>query len=231
MFVLVFLKMEKNNMKQGIYKITNLINDKFYIGSAINFTNRWNAHVWHLRNNKHINKHLQSSWNKYGENNFKFEVIDIIENSNLLIRKEQAYMNILKPNYNICKIAGSILGIKRSEETKKKMSESLKGRIISKETRDKISKTLKGRKGFLHSKETKLKLSNLKKGKLTPNLLKLIESKRKSIQLIDDSENIIKVFKSLREASVELNISQSLISRVANGERSHTHNKKFRYGH
>ena len=58
----------------GIYKITNNINNKFYIGSSKNITKRFKEHKWRLKNNKHPNNKLQNSWNKYGEENFKFEV-------------------------------------------------------------------------------------------------------------------------------------------------------------
>lgn len=55
----------------GIYKITNSINNKIYIGSAINIYRRFVTHNHLLRNNKHFNSHLQSSWNKYKSENFK----------------------------------------------------------------------------------------------------------------------------------------------------------------
>ena len=60
----------------GIYKIENLVNEKVYIGQAVNISRRWNEHKFHLKNNNHFNKHLQNAWNKYGEKNFKFEPIE-----------------------------------------------------------------------------------------------------------------------------------------------------------
>jgi hypothetical protein len=76
----------------GIYKITNLVTNKVYIGSAINIDSRIKAHISKLKGNLHINKHLQSSYNKYGENNFKFELIREVSN-NILRRAEQFYIN------------------------------------------------------------------------------------------------------------------------------------------
>lgn len=61
-----------------IYKISNLKNGKFYIGSSSRIDDRIKHHLWELNNNRHVNNHLQNSWNKYGENNFEFEVIDSI---------------------------------------------------------------------------------------------------------------------------------------------------------
>lgn len=61
----------------GIYKIENLINHKVYIGQSISIASRLKQHKSDLKNNRHANSHLQSSWNKYGEENFIFEIIDL----------------------------------------------------------------------------------------------------------------------------------------------------------
>ena len=57
--------------KSGIYLITNLINNKVYVGSAANILKRWNDHIRTLKGNKHPNIFIQRSWNKYGEEVFK----------------------------------------------------------------------------------------------------------------------------------------------------------------
>lgn len=59
----------------GIYKIVNLVNRKILIGQSINITGRWYTHKWEAKNNKHDNPYFQKAWNKYGENNFKIEII------------------------------------------------------------------------------------------------------------------------------------------------------------
>lgn len=61
---------------QGIYKIINNINKKIYIGSSIDIYSRWHNHSSQLNLKKHINKHLQASWNKYKQNNFSFAIIE-----------------------------------------------------------------------------------------------------------------------------------------------------------
>jgi group I intron endonuclease len=83
----------------GIYKIRNIINNDYYIGSAKNIKRRWDRHRCGLRNNKHENIILQRAWNKYGEENFVFEIIENCE-INMLLELEQKYLN-LKPVYNI----------------------------------------------------------------------------------------------------------------------------------
>jgi len=77
----------------GVYKITNLVSNKIYIGSSKDIPKRWKQHISGLNNNKHTNSHLQRSWNKYGEVNFKFEVIDIVNDQNDLITLEQKWIN------------------------------------------------------------------------------------------------------------------------------------------
>lgn len=92
--------------KFGIYKITNIKNSKFYIGSTTrSFKDRFNDHNRDLKNNKHKNYYLQSSYNRYGDNNFKFEIVEIIDDKNNVSEKEQHYLNLLciskKVSYNI----------------------------------------------------------------------------------------------------------------------------------
>ena len=172
-------------MNTGIYIIVNNINKKFYIGSAINLSSRKSNHFSKLTKNIHVNKHLQSSFNKYGANNFTFYIIQYVKEKTQLIENEQYWLDTLKPDYNIAKIAGSVLGFKHSDTSKLKISEKNKGNtyslgykhteetcrkrsiastgnkgnkggIISKEHKEKIIKFLTGRK---HSAETKAKIA------------------------------------------------------------------------
>lgn len=116
-------------MKSGIYLIKNIINNKVYIGSAVNISNRWREHKKYLKKGKHHSKHLQNAWNINGQLNFKFEIIEEISNPLHLLSYEQVYLDYYKSyererGYNICKIAGSPIGLRRSEETKQKMSKA-----------------------------------------------------------------------------------------------------------
>lgn len=148
---MIFKEEEKYKHSIGIYSIRNLINNKVYIGqTSQNFQRRYWHHQWKLKDNTHDNYHLQAAWNKYGEDNFVFEVIECV------IQKDIDYINKLEIDYikeyrnkNLCynisdggdgtrgvpmsektkKIVGEAnrrhnLGKKASEETKKKMSES-----------------------------------------------------------------------------------------------------------
>lgn len=108
----------------------------------------------------HGNRHLQNSWYLYGEKHFEFSILEICEREALLER-EQFYIDLLKPIYNILKIANSHFGVVRLPETGRKISNSKMGHSVSQETREKISKSLMGN---IISQETKEKLSKSLKG-------------------------------------------------------------------
>jgi group I intron endonuclease len=108
-------------MKQGIYQIRNIQNNKIYVGSSVNLKHRWLTHRHLLINGKHHSIILQRAWIKYGEDIFVFEILEYVDDKNLLIEAEQKWIDELKPNYNVCPTAGSSLGWKHSEETKEKL--------------------------------------------------------------------------------------------------------------
>lgn len=116
----------KDGQKCGIYKITNIANGKFYIGSAAKLRKRFSGHKFELENRSHDNEHLTKAYHKYGTSNFIFECIEFVEKSKL-IEREQFYIDSLKAcdpeiGYNICPTAGSTFGLKRTQESKDSMS-------------------------------------------------------------------------------------------------------------
>lgn len=123
----------------GIYKIQSLIKpDRIYIGSAIDINDRWRCHIKGLKRNKHHSAKLQNHFNKYGLYDLEFSILLECDKANL-IKNEQIFIDKYNPYFNICKIAGSCLGVKHSEETKKKMSILATNRVFSEETRKKMS--------------------------------------------------------------------------------------------
>jgi hypothetical protein len=170
-----------------IYKITNIINNKIYIGSASFYDKRKGIHIARLRNNTHKNKYLQSSYNKHGENNFKFEIIEHVCSQKKLLNREQYWLDLTqcyntKIGYNISKIAGSNLGNKMSEESKKKIGDFWRGKKFSEERINKL-------------KENR----TLEQGK--------------SINVFDNNMNLLYTFESMSEASRNLNASIASISK------------------
>lgn len=136
--------------KAGIYKIKNKINGKIYIGSSLNLKSRIRQHKTDLKCKRHSNSYLQNSVNKYGLENFKFEVLEIIflsnrEELNCILKTEEAfYIELYKSDntnfgYNIMSAKEGRLVC--AESTKKKLSEYIR----TPETRQKISEAGKGR--------------------------------------------------------------------------------------
>lgn len=88
----------------GVYKIINQVNKKIYIGSSKDIYKRWTQHIDKLNKGEHENKHLQNAWNKYGSDNFEFEIVEECS-SGAQFEREQYYLNTLNPfdenGYNI----------------------------------------------------------------------------------------------------------------------------------
>lgn len=136
----------------GIYEVVNRENGERYIGSAVNMPNRWKAHRWALRGQKHHSPHLQAAWNKYGEGAFEFNPVMLCE-KDVLREWEQQYMDGFAPEYNIATSATNpMLGRKHSDATRARMSEKLigntrsLGRQFSDEHKRKIGDRTRGRK-------------------------------------------------------------------------------------
>lgn len=228
----------KNSKKSGIYQIRNLINNIIYVGSASLLGNRKWQHFNQLILNNHPNKKLQNAFNKYGRENFIFEVLELCEKENL-IHREQYYLNILlcanvnntffnKRGYNILRIAKNSVGFKHSEETKKKISEIQigkkvsqkvkdllyyysKDRIVSEETRE---KSRLAKLGFKHTEETKEKLRQINIGKKfsKEHVEKIINAQIKPVILINITINTIITFSSYKDCAKYLNISKGYVS-------------------
>ena len=147
-------------MNGGIYKILNTVDGKQYVGSAVNLNKRKSEHWSGLRTGIHHNPHLQNAWNKYGEDAFEFRVVGKCPPERL-IELEQEVMDHLKPEYNLTPTAGSSLGLAQSIETRRKISDTLKGRKVSEETKQKIREAQIGRR---HTEESKQKMSKSQKG-------------------------------------------------------------------
>lgn len=95
-------------MNSGIYKITNTINNKVYIGSSVNISNREYKHFWMLDKGIHDNEYLQKSYNKYGKGVFIFEIVEYCDLSEL-IETENKFItlyesNNLKNGYNLASV-------------------------------------------------------------------------------------------------------------------------------
>lgn len=84
--------------KCGVYKITNIQNKKFYIGSSKTILQRWRNHIRELESNTHKNMFLQADWNEYGKDNFIFEILEECAESDRY-QIEQQYLDKFMPFY------------------------------------------------------------------------------------------------------------------------------------
>lgn len=96
-------KITKELKVSGIYCIENVTNHKTYIGSSKNIYQRLLKHFALLRHNKHQNAHLQNAWNKYGENSFRWFILELCD-SKELTEKEQYCIDLFGAEYNITRI-------------------------------------------------------------------------------------------------------------------------------
>lgn len=177
----------------GIYTITNTVSGRVYVGSAARIHKRWGAHRNHLKNSTHHSKPLQRSWKKHGEEAFIFEVVEIVPNPADLVVREQHWLDKLgtahpKRGFNIRPNAGNQLGTKRSEESRKRMSEAAlrrdpethknrrkpetppwnKGMKMPPEFGQLIGDIQRGKKRGPRSAETRAKIGNAHRGRKSP---------------------------------------------------------------
>lgn len=187
----------------GIYRIINIINNKCYIGSSKHIFKRLSNHFALLKlNNHHCNK-LQRSYNKYGEGNFKVEIIEKCEEV-LLEKREQEICDIEKPFFNEATIRRKGFDF-MSEETKKKISKTHIDRYNALTEEQRNENRLKRVKKYIENGAVFKKEKN-------PNKTDNIEDNRKfanynlwrkPINQYDLEGNFIKEWNSIKEAHEE----------------------------
>lgn len=215
-----------NNMEKisGIYKIT--YKNRYYIGSSNNIKNRWYHHRYTLKQKTHRSPILQSIYDKHGINVFTFELVEECPKDNLL-KREQYWIDKLKPTLNSSKIAGK--PPIKSKEQIKRQSDNLR-KLLSKTV---YQYTLDGQliKEWLNAKEAakfynihhsainrcaqgKVKSSNKFQWSYTnkDNMAVYINPNKRPITIYDTKGNVVDVFNSIKESSIKLKIDRPLIS-------------------
>ncbi len=145
------MTLKRRQPKCGIYQIRNETNGKVYIGSAVDIEDRWRLHRLALSNGTHHSRYLQRAWGKYGETNFSFVIVELVLLREILIEREQFHIDHFKSadrefGYNMSPTAGSILGMKHTDEARANMSKAHVGKKASPEWVAKMREIMKGRK-------------------------------------------------------------------------------------
>jgi len=236
-------------LTSGIYQITCTETGKIYIGSTSNLRQRHYVHFWSLRSGKHDNKYLQNAFNKYGEDVFVFEVIELVMPWSLMDR-EQYWLDTLKPydrsvGFNIgikansgaagripsdetrMKLSQANSGKVRSEQARQNMSNGRKGLIRSKEHQDKLNEA---RKRYIVSDETRSKQSATRRGKKqSPKAVEQRAEQRRKVFVVTNPNGEEFVIKGLAKFCREYGLRIGDMSRVASGQRKHCKGWKCRH--
>jgi group I intron endonuclease len=188
------------------------VNGKSYVGSGVNLTKRLRSYY----NNKELNKNprpIQDALLKYGHKNFSLDILEYCPNTKLL-EKEQFYLDLLIPEYNILKYAYSLLGFKHSQFN----IEKFKAKIISPEHKKILSSIHKGK---IVNEETRKKLAaataNYRKNNpLTPEALanikaKTIEREGVGVSILNTETNEVKEFTNQTEAGKYLGVTRQAV--------------------
>jgi len=235
-------------MKAGIYTITNMHNGKYYIGRSSDFERRKKEHLRDLRRNDHANVHLQRSFNKYGEDAFVFELIEDIEDTSILEKLEQEYLDQLDygNSYNTSKRSsgGGLFGIKNgmfgrhhTEEARQRMSEYRKGRKRRPHTEEENRINSLAHLGKKHSKDARKNMSEANRGEKNGFYGKhhteetnnaSAEAQAKTVRLISPSGDAV-IITNLRKFYKENNLNRGSMNRLfANKVQQH---KGWRIAH
>lgn len=157
-------------MGMGIYKIINVINNKFYVGSAVNFSRRKTRHFSELRTGKHNNSKLQNAWNKYGEQAFVFVVVEEVADKTLLLTVENRWLkehvgqdycynigvDATAPHLGMSGELSPTWGLQHTDDAKRKIGAASKVRVQSEEEKTKRRNTMQG---HAVSTQTRAKIS------------------------------------------------------------------------
>jgi len=133
--------LQENKNKSGIYLWVNNDTGESYVGSAANLSQRFRIYYSLLSIERILNRsksRILRAILKYGYSKFTLKILEYCDSKDL-IKREQYYIDLLKPEYNILKVAGSRLGSTHSQESRAKMSSIKKGIKRSEETRANMS--------------------------------------------------------------------------------------------
>lgn len=211
--------------KTGVYLI--IINNHFYVGSSSNkkdgLRGRLCQHKRALENNKHHSIILQNCFNKYKEVTFK--ILEFCDKEDC-IKREQYWIDLLNPDTNILRVAGSALGRICGEEHKRKLSEANKGKhFYNEEIIDKIRQSNLGK---VMSIKTKTLISAYAKQAAKNRPKDYYDYIFKPIVQYDLEGNVVREYEKIRSV-VEYGFDENSIPQCCNGNLKTLYGYVWRY--
>ena len=146
----ISLDIKGNDKKKGIYTITNLKNNKVYVGSSVNLGSRLNDHKHKLINNEHANIYLQNDWNKYGEDNFEFKIIKLVEMETDLPKEEKSLIDISKQEFGVYNISDPLEETHRGRFKKEKVKSKGSSKYSKQQVLDYMNENFSDKIQILH---------------------------------------------------------------------------------
>lgn len=221
----------------GIYVIQNIITNEYYGGSSVNIYTRWKYHLYNATSGKYKNSHLYNAMRKYGIEQFVMYPILFCDINNLIMYEQQwidaNFLNL--KCYNMSNVAGSRIGVKQppgfseyisnclkgrtspmkgrnhSKESKEKIGNASRGKILSDDTKNKIRLSHIGKKFSKESIE-KMKISHLGKSPSNKGIGKVLNP--------DKVSDIRSMYKSGKYTQLKLAIqfgcSRSTVQGIVN---------------
>jgi group I intron endonuclease len=229
-------------VNSGVYCFTNLINGRQYVGATNNIKRRYSEHVSPKRRN--LDFAIYKAFKKYGIENFKFEILEIIEDPCVVFEREIFWIAKLKPRYNHNKGGLGNVGFSLSDSVKQKLSSYGKLQWQNKSEEEKqsiIKNNLTGPKpNYKMPEDQKERLRKLQIGKKWTESQREKTSKAQKISMLGNSNGnkavcsikngtIVKTYKSLVEAAKDINRHPSTITGVLKGKRKHAGGFEWKY--
>nr|YP_009744343.1 GIY-YIG endonuclease [Xylaria hypoxylon]QIE13211.1 GIY-YIG endonuclease [Xylaria hypoxylon] len=182
-----------NKGKAAIYRWINKINSKTYVGSSVNLAARFYLY-YSLKQLNSQKTAIHNALLKYGHKNFKLEILEYCVEGANPVEREQYFLDILKPEYNICKIANSPLGVKRNKMFSIKLSKTRRGKKIRKSSLNSVSAVR------FHTYETKAKMS--------------LRNPGVNVKIFDKLGNLINEFPTIKSTAEYIGVCSKTISRI-----------------